>query len=145
MEASDAVPAALRDEAQAGMKELPEGDRLLHGDFHPGNVLEGDGSEAVIDWHNATVGPPAADVARTWVLLKFSPLPPGASRFERIQAELGRGLLRRGYMRAYERAAPLDGDLLARWMRVLAIARLVEEVPGEHEPILKWLARSSAG
>jgi aminoglycoside phosphotransferase (APT) family kinase protein len=94
----------------------------------------------VIDWHNATVGDPHADVARTWVLLKFSPLPPGASRGDRLQAELGRGLLRRGYMRAYARAAPLDRRLLERWIRVRAIERLAEEIPAEREPLLKHLA-----
>jgi hypothetical protein len=82
-----------------------------------------------------------ADVARSWVLLEFSPLPPGASRMQRMQAAVGRGLLLRGYMGAYARAAPLDSERLARWIRVRAIERLAEEVPGERGGILKRLAR----
>jgi len=48
---------------------------LLHGDFHPGNVLVANGSiTGVIDWPNAGLGEPAADVATTRVLLTMGPL-----------------------------------------------------------------------
>jgi aminoglycoside phosphotransferase (APT) family kinase protein len=141
IEVSDAVPDELRDEAFAALDELPGGDRLCHGDFHPGNVMvEG----RVIDWPNATRGDPTADVARSWVVLEFSPLPPGSSAFERRLAAVGRGLLLRGYMRAYGRARKLDSALFARWVRVRAIERLTQEIEGEHEPILERLRESRA-
>jgi thiamine kinase len=134
-EASDAVPPGLRDEALAALRELPSGDRLCHGDFHPGNVM----GEHVIGWANATRGEPVADVARTWVVLEFSPLPPGSSATSRRLAAVGRGLLLRGYMRSYARAAPLDAALLGRWVRVRAIERLTQRIEGEREPILARL------
>jgi aminoglycoside phosphotransferase (APT) family kinase protein len=140
LERSGAVPGELRDEVLRALEQLPEGDRLCHGDFHPGNVLATRDHASVIDWHNACVGDPTADVARTWVLLEFSPLPPGASRMERAQARVGRGLLLRGYMGAYGRAAKLDSERLARWIRIRAIERLAEEVPGERDVILERLA-----
>ena len=141
IERSDAVPAELREEAFRALEELPRGDRLCHGDFHPGNVI-GDGDRAsIVDWTNASRGEPTADVARTWVVLEVSPLPPGASRIERALTPLGRGTLLRGYMRAYARAGSLDPELLPRWIRVRAIERLVQEIPGEREAILKRLGR----
>lgn len=137
--ASAAVPQALRDEALETLASLPDGESLLHGDFHPANVLATSDGERVIDWHNACVGDPTADVARTWVVLEFSPLPPGSSRVARWQAHAGRGLLLRAYMRAYARERPLDSELLARWIRVHAVARLTQEIPGEREAILARL------
>lgn len=45
------------------------GDRMVHRDLHPLNVLIGpDGRPVVIDWANASRGDPAFDVADTWVL-----------------------------------------------------------------------------
>ena len=49
--------------------------RILHWDFHPGNVLVANGAvTGVIDWPNAGLGEPAADVATTRVLLTMGPL-----------------------------------------------------------------------
>ncbi len=55
--------------------------RLLHLDYHPLNVLaEGSTITAVLDWANARVGDPRADVARTYTILRVEPynlgLPP---------------------------------------------------------------------
>jgi hypothetical protein len=72
-------------------------------------------------------------------VLEFSPLPPGSSAVDRRLAAAGRGLLLRGYSRAYARAAPLDAALLARWLRVRAVERLTQEIDGERERILARL------
>lgn len=45
------------------------GDRLVHRDLHPLNVLITADGPMVIDWSNASAGDPAFDVADTWVLL----------------------------------------------------------------------------
>ncbi len=50
---------------------LPEGDCILHGDFHPGNILiVEDGSPVVIDFMNVCRGPALYDVARSYFLIK---------------------------------------------------------------------------
>jgi aminoglycoside phosphotransferase (APT) family kinase protein len=49
-----------------GVRKMPDGDRLCHGDFHPMNVL-GDASQPiVIDWPNACRGDPTGDVCRSY-------------------------------------------------------------------------------
>jgi aminoglycoside phosphotransferase (APT) family kinase protein len=69
--------ARLHDElheipAPAALSELGAGDRLLHLDLHPNNVLLSSSGAVVIDWTNARRGEPALDVALTWVILATS-------------------------------------------------------------------------
>jgi hypothetical protein len=54
----------------AELAGLPDGDRLCHGDFHPWNILGPAARPLVIDWTSASRGSPAADVCRSYVLIK---------------------------------------------------------------------------
>jgi len=59
-------------------RPLPAGDALLHLDYHPLNVMSSHrGITCVLDWANAAVGDPRADLARTVTLLRLAPAPPG--------------------------------------------------------------------
>lgn len=51
---------------------LPDDDCILHGDFHPNNVLirSSDGAPVVIDFMNVCYGPALYDIARTFFLIK---------------------------------------------------------------------------
>ncbi len=54
------------------LRKAPKGDRLLHGDFHPGNVMwSEDSSHVFTDWVDAAKGHPSADVARSLVLFGY--------------------------------------------------------------------------
>jgi len=56
-------------ELHARLHEIPfEGERLLHLDLHPENVLLSARGPVVIDWTNARAGDPGLDVALTWVI-----------------------------------------------------------------------------
>lgn len=99
--------------------QLPDGDRLCHGDFHPFNIMVDGERLAVIDWLDATNGPPAADVGRTY-LLALHNLPE----------------LAEPYLVARLRHAPFDRQAVMDWLPVLAGARLAENVPEEDERLL---------
>jgi aminoglycoside phosphotransferase (APT) family kinase protein len=53
------------------------GDRLVHLDLHPLNVIIGPRGPVVIDWSNAARGDPAVDVALAWVLMAAGSVPTG--------------------------------------------------------------------
>lgn len=55
------------------MDTLPEGNKLCHNDFHPGNILYGKRGMTAIDWSDATCGDPLADVARTVQMFDYGP------------------------------------------------------------------------
>jgi len=112
---SDHVRRRLRDRSGT----LPDGDRLLHGDFHPYNILGSLEGATVVDWLDATCGPPAADVCRSWLLMQT------------LSTQLADT-----YLAAYLAVSPLPRDAVLAWLPVLAAARLSENVPDETDALI---------
>jgi aminoglycoside phosphotransferase (APT) family kinase protein len=134
---ADRVPPDLAAEARERLAELPEGDRICHGDYHPANVLLTAAGPRVIDWAGASRGDPIADVCRTQLIVELGEVPAHAPALVRRLDRVGRSLLLRSYLRAYGRP---DRELIGRWKRVLAIARLAEDIEAERPALLKLLA-----
>jgi aminoglycoside/choline kinase family phosphotransferase len=88
-------------EVLAGLPEvLLGGDRLLHRDLHPLNVLMTADGPVVIDWANAARGDPAYDVADTWVVFANAEAPGG--RADRLLATVGRRIFLRHFLRGFD-------------------------------------------
>ncbi|MEJ3749884.1 phosphotransferase [Actinomycetes bacterium KLBMP 9797] len=64
------------------------GDRVLHLDLHPLNVLMTAAGPVVIDWRNADEGPAELDVALTALILAWAALDPGSELAEPARAML---------------------------------------------------------
>jgi tRNA A-37 threonylcarbamoyl transferase component Bud32 len=75
---------------------LGRGERLVHFDLHPDNVLLTARGPVVIDWSNAARGDPADDVALTWVIVATSRVP-GPLPF-RVLGSAGRDLLVKAFL-----------------------------------------------
>jgi aminoglycoside phosphotransferase (APT) family kinase protein len=135
------LPAELADFALATLDTLPDGDRLCHGDFHPGNVLMGRNGPAVIDWTDATRGEPAADLARTRLLLRQGAIPAHMPALVRGMQAFGRGAFFRLYQCAYARARPVDTDVVDRWEIVRVADRVKEGIDAEQPALLEQLTR----
>jgi aminoglycoside phosphotransferase (APT) family kinase protein len=114
---------------------LPDGDRLLHGDFHPDNVMLTARGLVIIDWTDATRGHPLADVARSQVLMTVgSPLDGGPKRW--IVTAL-RGAFRSAYLRRYFQVSKFKRTELEPWIAVVAAVRLRGRIPGERARLLE--------
>ena len=124
---------------------MPDGDRLLHGDFHPGNVLLSDGTPVVIDWPNVTRGHPDADVARTVLTLRIGEVPPGSPAIVRYGARFVRRLLVNAYLKAYRAHRPLDMPTIERWISLRAVDRLGENIIEERQALLGIIGRAMSG
>lgn len=78
------------------------GDRIIHMDLHPLNVLVSPKGPVVIDWANACRGEPVVDVGVAWVLMAAGQIPGNS-----VMATLlgwGRALLVNGFVNRFDRA-----------------------------------------
>jgi aminoglycoside phosphotransferase (APT) family kinase protein len=104
--------------------EAPAAPCIVHLDFHPLNMLIADGRyRAVLDWGDADVGDPHADVAATLVLLDATQLVMGSWR-RWLLSKPGRRLLRWGYLHSYAKRRPLDPGRLRYYLAWAALRRL---------------------
>lgn len=121
-----ALPDDLRSRVLAALETMPTGDRICHGDLHPGNVLLTTRGEMVIDWVDATRGNPLADVARTTIIFL------GAAQSAEIPRPLMKflvALFHATYIRHYFNLRPGGENEYRRWFPIVAAARLSEDIP----------------
>jgi aminoglycoside phosphotransferase (APT) family kinase protein len=104
--------AWLEERAGSVRQEEPA---ICHNDFHPMNILSGEGGRlTIIDWSEAALGDRHHDVARTAALFWFAQLA-ATSAAERLLLLTVRGFLRRRYLAAYRRQLPLDETRMRYW------------------------------
>ncbi len=136
----DRVPPRFAEAAVARLRELPRGNSLLHGDYHPGNVMMQGREPVVIDWTNATRGPAEADFARSKMLVAIGEPPPGTPVLVRVLASTAGKLFGAMYAREYRRRASVDEDLVDAWRLPLAVARLTEGIEEERGKLYRLIA-----
>ena len=86
------------------LAQLPDdGDRLVHLDLHPMNVMLSDRGPVVIDWANAASGEALSDATATYVLLTCPKMP--APRLVQFLAQPARTRLADRFARRYKGAA----------------------------------------
>lgn len=83
--------------------KLGGGNAVVHLDLHPLNVLVTDRGPVVIDWTNAGLAEPDAEVADLWIVMANAQIP--GSRVVRTLIGLGRGLFLRAFLRHVDRNA----------------------------------------
>jgi aminoglycoside phosphotransferase (APT) family kinase protein len=92
---------------------IGRGDRFLHLDLHPLNVMMGPTGPVVIDWANACRGDPNVDVALAWVLMAAGEV----STNRLLGAILGRarGALVKSFVDSFdvEGVKPVLGEVVA--------------------------------
>lgn len=91
-------------------KPFGSGGRLLHMDLHPENVVMTKAGPVVIDWEGAAQGPPEADAALAWVLIRFSQIPGPA--YQRVVGRVGQALFAQLFL-ASASTRPNDNSLVA--------------------------------
>lgn len=134
---------------------LPDGDRLSHNDYHPGNLIYGPDGLICIDWSDASQGDPLADVARTVQMFDYGPtacsgvpmiprdkITPGyAANFEAFQRRIR--IFTRAYEQEYIRLSglsPADYEhLVEPWKVIVPASRFWTEWDCNKPQILKMM------
>jgi aminoglycoside phosphotransferase (APT) family kinase protein len=142
---SQLVPPDVRGAAMRALGQLPDGAQLFHGDFHPGNVLRRHGGYAVIDWKNAARGDPAADIARTRLLMMGAWIPGWGPHLLQLPLAPIRWVLYVAYRLLYRRRRRVGRRAVGAWVPVLAAARLSEDISQERRRLLAIARRRLSG
>jgi hypothetical protein len=110
--------------AAHGIGDMPTGHSLFHGDLHPGNVLRHAGRWHVIDWSNAHLAPPAADVACSVVSIGYRGAHgPDAS----VEVHRRRVQAAERYLDAYRTLRPAELDDIGPWIGVIGRLLIAQE------------------
>jgi aminoglycoside phosphotransferase (APT) family kinase protein len=122
----EVAPPDFLDPAPVG-----RGDRMLHLDLHPLNVIiEPTGRPVVIDWTLACLGDPNTDVAVAWMLLSAGEIPGGRARAKVLG--LGRSLLVNGFLSHFDR------NEITRQLRAVADWKVKDPNMSEQETQAMW-------
>ncbi|MDJ0791142.1 MAG: aminoglycoside phosphotransferase family protein [Acidimicrobiia bacterium] len=123
------LPVTQRSVAKDHMAGLPGGAATLHGDFHPGNVLITTAGPRVIDWGEASHGDPAADIARTMLLL--TPESAAASLPQGAPAPASVAAFAHAYLERCLQAPGITMGAISAWRLPVIAARLSEYIAEE--------------
>jgi aminoglycoside phosphotransferase (APT) family kinase protein len=126
----------LKEKVSRMLGGLPDGEAVCHGDYHPGNVIMSSRGPVPIDWENASLGSPVADVARTALLLEtahffFAGAPNYADLVEAVSH------FRQLYLQAYCSITGADPNLISTWRVPMSADRLHEGIASEEAYLLE--------
>ncbi len=132
----DHLPPETKTKIIEYLNQLPGGNKLCHGDFHPENILMSRGKPFVMDWMTATRGNPLADVARTSVLLQWAEPGPGIPSVVKLLLGGVRRKFCRHYLSEYLRLTGARQDQIEEWELPVLAARLMEWLPESEKQVL---------
>lgn len=139
---AQALSTGMREAVLRRLEALPDGEKLCHGDFHMGNIMVDGDAMAAIDWLDATMGDPLADVARTYIVLGSPAIKkeghPMVLRAMRSFCES----FARQYLSEYLRLGEIKERDVLLWIAPVAAARMAECIAGEEQYLTGLIGQS---
>jgi uncharacterized protein (TIGR02172 family) len=115
-----------KDEIINYLKQLPDDNKICHGDYHTDNIILKDGKPMVLDWLTGTSGNPCGDVARTLILIRFAYLPQDLPKTTKLLIQSGRKAFAKFYLSSYIKLTNISAESIEKWLLPVMAARLVE-------------------
>lgn len=136
-----AASERARAKALARLDALPTGDRLCHGDLHPDNMLVASSGPVAIDWSKAMIGDPAADAARTALLIRYGASGAGGGAW---LWRLGAAISAAWYLSCYRRASGMAAQSIRNWRFPVAVAWYRGQPELARSGLADWIEREAA-
>jgi len=127
------------------LDSLPTRQCMCHGDPNPGNIMiKNDGKAVLIDWSNATVGNPAADIAEYILMIRYAILPPHFPEAIIHEFEFIREKLITIFMDEYTKLSGFTYDDVVPWLTPIAARKLSADAISdlEKEKLLEEIRRT---
>lgn len=123
------------------LNQLPRGNDICHGDFHPGNIIIANGQYYVIDWSGVTSGEKLSDIAHTYLLLRNTPRTTGVNMFQSFIIGCSGSIISGKYLSSIEKNYPFNWSEFSKWMVVRAAERIYYGMPTEKEALIKFIKK----
>ncbi|TGL87637.1 phosphotransferase [Leptospira congkakensis] len=131
-----------KEKIKSYITSLPNGNSILHLDFHPENVIVEGKDEIIIDWMTAAKGNSAADVAFTFLLFTDGELWPGTPKLKIIFYTIIRKFILGGYLKAYKKLSGITDAEISAWRLPALILRLgLWNIESERESLKSQITR----
>ncbi len=135
------LPVAVKEKLIANVLQIPEGNQLCHFDFHPDQVVYSQHGVVIVDWMTACRGDPAADIARTQILLTIGK-PPDSSWWQGILVSILGNLANYYYQKRYLELNPsMTKAMIRTWLAPVAAVRLLENIEHESSRLIKIISK----
>lgn len=134
----NSLSESLKNDFLTALSNLPLGGSICHGDFHPGNILLSPKRTTIIDWIDASIGNPLADLARTSIIILGAT---ASSQIPQFPLKILLKLFHLVYLRTYFQLRPGGEKEYRCWLPIIAAARLSENIPELKPWLLKTVER----
>ncbi len=119
----------------ADLNQLPMKQFLCHGDPNPGNILLRERDAIIIDWNDASIGNPEADLAEYVLLLRFAAIPSFLNPSPTMRSVLDskREESIRIFLEEYAKLSGITYTDIEPWLAPLAARKLAADAFSEAE------------
>ncbi|NIK77795.1 aminoglycoside phosphotransferase (APT) family kinase protein [Paenibacillus castaneae] len=118
------------------LEDLPVKNQLCHGDPNPRNMLLRNGKAVVIDWMNASIGNPEADLAEYIIMFRYAILPDYYPKEITSHLDSNREAIINAFVEEYTRLAGITSNEIDAWIAPIAARKLSADGISEEEKIL---------
>ena len=141
---SEHLVDAEKNAVMALLDALPRKRQLCHGDPNPGNFLLRGDEVVVVDWNNATLGNPEADLAEYVLMLRYASLPVGTPEAVANLFETSRESSIRLFVDEYERLSGVGFAEIEAWIAPIAARKLAVDgiTEAERDQLVTEVRRS---